>query len=504
MPKPPPPQRIEIRLDQPKQKLLDQVMERGPATWIGFGGSKGSAKSYGARNVLLRRRFTYPGTVGTIIRRKYKDVKDNHIEPLLAQYPFMRAWYRVQDEELRIPNNSVIRFRYYEARADVEAAGGTEMGDTLVDEAQQFSEIELSMLKGNSRWTGSQIECRMILTFNPGDIGGAFLKRIFYDRRYRDTEVPEDYAFIQAFGWDNVQWARKELKKDGLTADEYYRWDSKKRFEYFITRTAYGRDLNAKPHALRIQWLLGDMGSFVGQYFDNWDEAVHVRPVAPQSWNERSIGIDWGMGHDAAVYWGSQVAPGRYGVYREFVRNGMSPAALAQTVVDMTPGPERPYVKRIGLSHECFSKTEGRDTRAQQMAAVFVQNGLPQPWPAGKDKIGAATLIYGMLQHSDENPPELVIDPSCRELIRVMPTITRDQDDRENTVKFDGDDPFDGLKHLLHDRIGQARKPHDEQVREEAMQITDPFARWQYITKRLQSGEQSVIKPDYNRPVWMG
>lgn len=492
---------VEIRLDQPKQEQMDKLVERGRATWLGYGGSKGGSKSYTCRNILLRRRFSYPGTVGTIVRRIYRDVKDNHIDPFFLQYPFMRPWYNVADNEIRLPNSSILKFRYYETRADVENQGGNASMDALIDEAHQFSEEELNMLKGNVRWSKlGSTTAKMLLTFNPGGIGGSFLKRVFYDKKYQGNEKPDDFEFLQAFGWDNIYWAEDALKEDGISKKTYYfDWTDEQRFKYFITRTPYGRDLNSKPHALRIQWLLGDMSAFVGQYFDIWSEEEHVKTIRCDEWASRFIGIDWGFGHDAACYWGAEQAGGSFAVYREFAGAGRSPSALAQEIVSRTPQLERRHIKRIGLSHDAFARKDERDTIAQQMSAIFTANGMPYPQPSGRDKIGGAALIYDMLKEH-----RLVIDRSCTKLISTMPLISRDPEDRENTIKFDGDDSFDALKHLLHHRIGRGVRPHEEKVREQAKSIEDPYARWFWTTKQLQTKTNSGIKPDYNRPVWMG
>lgn len=496
------PQKIEIRLDQPKQRKLHLLVENSEATWIGFGGSRGAAKSTGARNVVLARRFSYPGTRACILRRTYDLVRENHIDPLLAQYPYMRPWYHVGDKELRIPNGSVIAFRYAETAGDVDAMIGKEYMDFLVDQAEAFSERELVVMKSNVRWTGiAGAKCKFILTYNPGDIGAPYLNRIFKLREYHGEEKAEDYEFIQAFAWDNVAWAKDSLAVDGVSTDEYYRWGAKKRFDYFVERTAYGRTLNALPKALRDGWLLGLMDRFAGQYFDCFEKWAKegVSAVRPEPWQRLFLGGDWGFAHDSAFYWGVESGPKKFGVYREFVGSGRSPKALAEEIAARTPADERSRIRMVGLSHDAFSKRDERDSYALQMAETFRRYGMPAPAPAGRDVIGGAALVYEMMRTGD-----LLIDPSCKELLRVLPLVSRDKDKPEHTVKFEGDDPFDGLKHLLHYRIKGGQRPYEDVVREQGDKIEDPMARWLYITKQLQSRPKDVINPDYNRPVWMG
>ena len=68
---------------QPKQRrILDLVMMTGPgiATKIGFGGSRGAAKSRLARDLALTVAFSIPNIVVFIIRRNWGDLEENHVE----------------------------------------------------------------------------------------------------------------------------------------------------------------------------------------------------------------------------------------------------------------------------------------------------------------------------------------------------------------------------------------------------------------------------------------
>lgn len=445
---------------QPKQAQLLSLTESDGPTWIGYGGSRGGAKSHGGRQVILSRRITNPNTRGCIFRRTWEKVRENHIEPLFIAYPFMREWYNVQDKELKLPNGSVLCFRYGERRSDINDFIGKEYMDMLVDQAEMLTESELATLKSCVRWPReSRTKCKMIMTFNPGNVGHAFLKRVLWDKEYREQEDPGDYAFIQAFGWDNVEWCKDALLKDSLTESEFYRWPDQTRFEYFITRSQYGRDLNALPKAFRLGWLLGSMDEFSGQYFDVWNPEKHIRRLKLETWHSRWLGIDWGFGHDAACMWFAQPEHNLTSVYREFIGSGRSPRALAQEIVDRTSEEERKKIGAIWLSHDAFAERTEVDTIAQQMADVFMANAMPAPVIGGKDPKGAAALIYDMLKGK-----ELAIDPSCVRLIGTIPMITRDEKDIEKTVKFEGDDSYDAVCIGLKSRLQESTKPLDVRV----------------------------------------
>lgn len=428
--------------------------------------------------MMLIRRLKYRGTRGAIFRRTYDLVRENHIEKMLDEYPQLRPMYFVGDKELRLPNGSVIAFRYAENEQDVMANIGKEYMDIVVDQAEAFTERELNILKSCCRWPRmSSSQCKFVLTFNPGNVSHNFLKRIFYDRKYQDNEQPDDYAFIQAYGWDNVEWARCSLAEEGLGPYEYYNdWTEDQRFQYFITKTQQGRELNALPQALRIGWLLGRMDQFAGQYFDIFSRDKHVAKAFIEPWMDRWIGIDWGFAHNAAAEWCAQIRTTLTSVYREFVASGRSPKALAQEIVDRTPPEERRYVRGIGLSHDAFAQRDERDSYAKQMNEVFAQAGMPRAVSAGKDVVGTAARIYEMFRSN-----EIIIDPSCANLIETLPMVTRDETDPERTIKFAGDDSFDACKHSLQVRQPPTKVPPKVQLMAQAAEIKDPFKRWWFL-----------------------
>ena len=528
---------------QPKQEQLYQYSENSKATWIGYGGSRGGAKSGGARRVMLKRRLEHPGTTGAIFRRTYDLVRENHIDKYIKEYPILNEWYHKGDKEIKFPNGSVLAFRYAETTSDVNAHIGKEYMDIIVDQAEAFSAGELTTLKSCCRWPGvDENACKYILTFNPGNIGHAELKRIFYNKRYRADdgseytveqfkvakalnpelqwlEHPDNYAFIQAYGWDNVEWSRAALEKDGHTGEcggahcggcggcVYYSWDNDERFNYYITRSQFGREQNALPQAMRIGWLLGNMDQFAGQYYDIFSPERHIKRCQPEEWHTRWLGIDWGFAHLATCYWASQLSQQTTGFYREYCAAGHSPKALAQEIVDRTPGPERAMVKHIFLSHDAFAQRTEVDTISEQMGQVFRANGMPYPEMASKDPKGRAALLYDMM-----GPPipgtepvqfreaQIAIDPGCKHLIETIPMVCRDQNDPEKPLKFEGDDPFDGATHALTYRMRTAAVPREVQLMEQAKQIADPVARFFFLRKHQQDKPKAVITPRISMP----
>jgi phage terminase large subunit len=226
------------------------------------------------------RRFEHPKTPALVFRRTYGELLANHIDPLFTKYPALRSYYNVGDKILRLParlGGGSIAFGFAENPGDIFKFQGQGYMDILIDEATHLAQPEIDFLRTCNRHTGvDDTACKMIMTCNPGGVGHNYIKRVFVDKNYIDNEIPSSYAFIPAYGWDNIEWSRSALKHDGFTESDYYKvWDDQQRFQYFITRTQYGRDLNALPESLRIQHLLGRWDYFEGQVFPELSTAHH-------------------------------------------------------------------------------------------------------------------------------------------------------------------------------------------------------------------------------------
>lgn len=262
---------IDICL-QPKQDELWKLVDDSPYTRIGYGGRRGGGKSGGVRRIQILRRLKYAGTDGILLRRTRQELVDNHLVPLFREFPYMRSWWLEKDRSLQFPNGSRLLFRYAEHESDVDKLFGVEYADITPEEAGLFSERELEKMKGSNRWTGdSGITPKMIYSFMPAGRSHFYLKQTFVDAETR----PAECAFIEAYGWDNVEWCRKLLVADGLTDTDFYEWPAEKRKAYFLT-SDYGRMLlSITDETLRQAWLEGNWDQFEGIVFPELREEIH-------------------------------------------------------------------------------------------------------------------------------------------------------------------------------------------------------------------------------------
>lgn len=361
-----------------------------------------------------------------ILRRVWDDVLKNHVEKFKQDFPELAPLYA--NKEITLPNGSKIIFMAAETEADVERKFfGPEYMDIFVDQAEQFSEKELRLIKMAARWPGmGENACKLGLFYNPGGVSMSFLKRIFHDKKYTSEENPEDFAFIQAYGWDNVEWVRPALQADGFTVEDFYSWEPDRRFHYFITRSQYGRELNAQPPHIRIGHLLGRFDRFAGQYFGAvYDrDKISIRNdqlarLMKPYWR-RWISIDWGFHHYAGVLWHARGKVTREELekacrlksekavidvvvtYRTRMVQEVGEEELAMEIVKASPAEERKAIRHvfIGPIGPERKKKIGKHTVPQQLGKVLREHGMPEPVVADDARVDGWRLMYNQMKET--------------------------------------------------------------------------------------------------------
>jgi Phage terminase large subunit len=513
---------------QPKQATFDGLLDHSLSSWLGYAGSRGGAKSGSCRRSMVRRRLQYPGTVGQIIRRVWEDVRLNHVDKFFEEFPALEQYYHVAEHEVTIPTTgapSKIKFDSAETETDVRRkAHGPEFMDIFVDQAEQFSEKELRLLKTTCRWPNMpEHQCKFGLFFNPGGIGAPFLRRIFHTHDYEENEQAEDFDFLQAYGWDNVEWCREALRADGLTEHDFYCWTDKQRFDYFITRSQYGRELNALPQAMRLGHLLGSFDKFAGQYFTDFDKEcteidydAFLRLWGRQTWQPIWISSDWGSTHHAFTAWHTFVtvpvdyeapampepdmtAAGRRALvqaerdhrgqteeaptkniivtFREWLTSGLGEEAWAEEIVRRTPPNERRRVDHIFLSPD--AGFESQLMRGWRIGDVFVRHGMPRARAAFNPRIDGWRLMHDKLRDRVVSRGLMYAgwcivrgqgkDIGCPKTLEAIPLAVADPDHDGDIIKK-GDAPeldvLDGNRYGIASYEYPEDKPVEERRRE--------------------------------------
>ncbi|MDE2103194.1 MAG: phage terminase large subunit [Patescibacteria group bacterium] len=527
---------LEITL-QPKQELLlDAIRDRRleAPTVIGYGGSRGAAKSGGVRRIALTLAFEQPVIIW-IIRRVWDDLNKDHVQPMFREQPDLKQYWRAQDRELRLPNGSSIFFIHSgDAGRAKRKARGPQAHYIFLEQAEEFSQDEMEQLAGSNRAPGVPPGfCKRIYTFNPGGIGTNYLRRIFHLRQYHDNERPDDFLFLQAYGWDNYEWFRglgiveewefySSPEWAEISTFTYFESEvttSRRAFEVFIKQTDFGRKLAALPQSQRIGELMGSFEKFAGQYFaEVWEESATV--LAPdlvarivQPWWKRWLATDWGFSHYAATGWFTSgvLAPEQvkklFGVdtstsvrivilYREAVCNDVAEPDLAKLIVSMTPEAERREVRHHFIGHDAFAKRGAANTVVEQMDPELTRGRMQPLSRADIDRVGGWRLMYNcwasarrlrtwpggqpFTQHPDDMPA-FFVSAACAEVVSAVPMLICDEDNPQDVRKLPGaveDDVGDMVRYGLKSYLAARTKAPDEVITAETYErYQDPTAR---------------------------
>lgn len=502
---------------QPKQQILSYLLNETDVDIIGYGGSRGGAKSGGGRRLWVKRRFDYPRTTGLILRRTFPELNKSHIEKFLAEFPEIASWYKGSTHQVNFPNGSILYFGSADNENRISQFYSAEMADMMIEEAQEFSQSEIEKLRGSNRCTtNNKIRPKVLLTFMPGPsdaglppIGLEYLKRVFIDRKLSDEEKLKKWAFIPARAWDNVELVRQELDAIGIGYDrgrriphvpdslcacqdcQYYSWDEQVRQEFFL-RSNYGLTLQsmARDKGLRDAWIFGTFTTFAGQYFQQWDESRHVITAREareriKPWHKKWLSEDWGFGHPACVHWHAQDETGRVITYRELWVQQCNEIDLAHNIalcsgwsgkLKDAQGKWQGEWKRTSASEDLKafpiswdagkqSPRSDRDSPKSfmQLQAESLPKDFPQPFPA--DSSPGSRVIGARLMSNMLDTDTWQVSEECSRLRDTMPTLMRDPENIEDVLKIDfpvnqiGDDAYDCSRMGLVFMLGVSHKP---------------------------------------------
>lgn len=491
---------------QPKQWDVLEWVSSGFSGWVGIGGGRGAAKSRAADSIALTCSYEQRGILSCIVMRNFDQVRKYHIEPTLRTWPELQGSFRSTDSKLTIPQTrSEIDYSYAENLADVERRfRSANYKYIFVDQAEQFVEAELREMKNACRWTGGG--AKMILLFNMGGAGIQTLRKWFHSREYNEHEDPADFRFLHVYPWDNVEWSRDALAADGLTESDYYGWTNERRFEYFTSRSDYGKSLNSLDPVLRNRDLLGSWesleGAYFGRVFDRQATMIDATQAARilKPWSTRWLSQDWGKSHYCATLWhGVQTLspsevkdilgweeskPLRCVVtYRRRIVSELDSSGVGQEIVAATPEAERAKIKQFWLSPDAFGERDSANTIAINQGRELRKAGMPKPEPADTDRAGGWTLMYEMLKNTKAKGTagDLVwlIAAECPELIESIPVLMRDPKDLDVVLKTDKgqarleQDVSEAARYGLKSYLRSAKTPLAEIRRETASQYVE-------------------------------
>lgn len=415
----------------PSERQREFFLSRARHT--AYGGARGGGKSWAMRRKFILLALRYPGLNLLLLRRTLPELRENHLIPMQRElYGF--AVYNSAERVFRFPNGSRIKLGYCDTMQDVYQYQGQEYAVIGLEEATHFTEEQMRFLTTCNRTTRKDFSPRMYYTCNPGNVGHAWVKRLFIDRLYAENENPDDYLFIPARIYDN---------KVLLEADPNYI-----------------RQLEALPEELRRAHLDGDWDVHAGQYFREFSRDRHViEPFEIPSWWRRFRSMDWGYNDPCCVLWHAVDGENRVYTYRELYVRETRAGEVASMVLELSRGESISYTV---ASPDMWQKrgavlSGAGGFEGETLAELFTSSGLSLT-PADNSRVPGWNRVRDFLAVAPDGRPNWLCFSDCRNLIRQLPALQFDQHNREDAA--DGDDHApEALRYALMSRPHAGKQP---------------------------------------------
>lgn len=362
----------------------------------------------------------YPGLRLLLLRRTMPELRENHIIPLQAELHGY-AKYKQDDKTFIFPNGSRLRLGYCDTDSDLMQYQGNEYDVICFEEATNFKEEWIKFIATALRTTRTDFKPRIYYTMNPGGVGHAYIKRIFIDRDYKETENPEDYVFIQALVFDN-----EVLMK---------------------AQPDYIKQLEALPEQQRKGHLYGLWDIYEGQVFEefrnireNYQTRVNTHVIdpfeIPPAWTiHRSF--DFGYAKPFSCGWWAVDYDGR--LYRILELYGCVPNE-PDTGVKWSPDEIFKEIARIENEHRWL---KGKHiygvadpaiwdaSRGESIAATAERYGIYFDKGDNQRLPGWMQMHY-RLRFDENGIPMMYVFSNCKDFVRTIPLMAYDPNKPED------------------------------------------------------------------------
>lgn len=390
-----------MNISIPKPNKKQELFLKAVARYVLYGGARGGGKSWAVRIKIFLLVLFHPGITILLLRRTYPDLLKNHIEPLRNMLEPLGAVYKDKDKTLWFHHgkrgSSQVIFGYCDTDNNLRRYQGQQYDVIFIDEATQFKWEWFDALKACVRGVG-KFPRHIFLTANPGDIGHAWVKRLFIDRDFLPNENPDDYVFIPATVYDN----------DILMAND----------------PEYVKNLESLSEKYRDAWLYGRWDSFEGQYFTEWREHIHVidDQSLPDEWR-RYVAFDYGL--DMLAAYVIAVDPhGQAIVEREHCESGLIVSEAIKQIKELCG---ELSIYEYLAPPDMWNR---RQETGRSVADIFAESGIYLR-QASNDRVNGWLDMHEWLKpYKDEQGIEVAglrVMRRCRTLIRCIPLLQYDQ-----------------------------------------------------------------------------
>jgi len=452
-------------------RLYDRVL---------YGGAAGGGKSRFLRwlgieeLIRLHQQYGVRGVRIGVFCENYPVLEDRQISKIRFEVPEWLGRMNEQRHELHLApefGSGVLCFRNLDKPRSYLSA---EFAKALFDEITQVKEEVYDFICSRLRWPGvPEFENCAVAATNPGGIGHAWVKRRWIDGQLSARESRYTYAFVPSKALDNPH------LPDG-----------------------YWERLRSLPERLARAYADGDWTFFEGQYFTEWRPEVHqVTPFAiPKDWLKfRSA--DYGHAKPAAMLWWA-VNPwfSQLICYRELYGPGMTPKALAENTLAMTP--EGEDIVYTVLDPACWSSKAGEKSIAEQMLLY----GLACQ-PGVNDRIDGWSRVRLYLEPFEYLAPprpgeapakpltvaRMVFFSNCVSTIRTLPALVHDEIRVEDVDTDSEDHAPDAVRYAVMSRPDTDLTAQQREVDDWRARMREEHLKREGLRRREETGGARTV-----------
>lgn len=247
-----------------------------------WGGRAGASKSDGVRWWLYHRSLHVPGHESLLLRENWDQLQDNHTSKMAYEVPLLGGRWMEGDKRAVFgqgSDQSIISCGHMAEAAAVLRYRGGNKGAIAADEASLYpvdheGVTVLAELRTMARVTlqsrsGQTVYPVFVCATNPGGPSAPWLKDMFVDHQ------PDYEAFprLRPVYHDGVQ-------VEGYRAEQWHFMPADLDSNPYIAPTYRQENLVGLSEVRYKQLAEGDWNSFVGMFFPEYDESIHVRCAA--------------------------------------------------------------------------------------------------------------------------------------------------------------------------------------------------------------------------------
>lgn len=419
-----------------------------------WGGMAGPGKSHGVRWWLYKRSLTIPNHKAVLLRENSKQLETTHLFDMRRELPLFGG--RLVDETARFPNGSEVHCGHMADADAVQRYLGTEYGAIVADEASLYpvdpqgvttlSELSTRARKDFIDVNGHAVSPRFMAVTNPGGPSASWLLDMFIDRAPDLEKFPAlrpvfDELGVHVKGYRAEQWQFIAAK---LKDNPYMRED-------------YAETDLAVLGATRYRQLAeGDWRAFSGQFFEEWDEKIHVRAL--RHLDLRAIecfgAMDWGYNAPGCFGLWLCLPDGHYHIRKElkFQRKNAPEVAVEIKALLKNLGVGR---LRYLVADPAMWQHTGAG-RGEAIAETLARLGLPMK-RGDNDRFNGWQRCHELFRLAPDGTPWLTVDEDCRYLRRTIPAAVSDKADLDDVDTKIDDHGLDMMRYGAMSRPSPTR-----------------------------------------------